>query len=308
MSMNRAWVVCGLVWALLGSGAAQAGLTYSFGPDDQSIGRVFSTVAPAGATALATLGDGSAAFNGGLVYSATAGRFFAIANDGSGASSLVAFSAAAPGSFTLNQALSVGGFTGGLALNGSTLYAVSTDGNGFSSLYSMDLTGGSLSLLGTLTGALYAGLAFDADDGRLYGIAADDFGIARSVRRIDLTGGVSDTELFQLGDGSLAFNGGLAYDAATDLFQVIANDALADSRLMRFDLTGAASLTALGGSFGAGYLNAGLALGPDREGGGGGGGGNTVPEPPTPALLLALAIAWRAARRAGCRARPVAAA
>jgi hypothetical protein len=300
MKLTRALSSCGLILALIcgGSAPAWAGPTYSFGPDASGIGRVFASVGPGTAAPLATLGDGSVAFNGGLVYSSAASRFFAIGNDGAGNSSLVSFSAAAPGSLTLNQPLAVGGFTGGLALNGNTLYAVSTDVNGISSLYSMDLTGGSLNLLGALTGALYTGLAYDADDGLLYGIAGDTWGVGRSVRRINLSGGLSDSELFQLGDGSLAFNGGLAYDDQADVFNVIANDALATSTLMSFDLTGAASLTALGGSLGTGYLNAGLAIGPaGGGGGGGGGGGNTVPEPPAPALLLALAIAWAGARR-----------
>lgn len=307
MTLTRALSACGLAWALLTCAAtsAQAAPTYSFGPDGFGIGRVFSTVAPGTATSLATLGDGSVAFNGGLVYRGATGSFFAIGNDGLGNSSLVSFSAAAPGTFTLNQGLSVGGFTGGLALAGSTLYAVSTDFNGSSSLYSLDLTGGSLTLLGALSGALYTGLTFDADDGLLYGIAADEFGIGRSVRRISLGAGVSDVELFRLGDGSVSFNGGLAYDDQADLFNVIANDAVATSTLMSFDLTGSASLTALGGSFGFGYLNAGLAIGPEAGGGGGGGGGggnggggNTIPEPATPALLLALALAWAVSQRA----------
>lgn len=275
---------------------AMAAPTYAFGPDGLGAGRVFSTVAPGTATPLAALGDGSVAFNGGLAYSAGTSRFFAIGNDGFGSSSLVSFSAAAPGVFSLNQSLAVGGFTGGLALNGSTLYAVSTDPSGASALYSMDLSGGNLNLVGALSGALYTGLAYDPDDGHLYGIAADAFGVGRSLRRISLAGGVTDDEVFQLGDGSAAFNGGLAYDDQSDLFQVIANDMLANSSLMAFDLSGAASLSALGASFGAGYLNAGLALGPDGGGGGGGGGGR-LPEPPTPALLAALALVWRAARR-----------
>lgn len=298
MNLNRALAAWGLSLGLLMGAAAPASAapTYTFGPDGQGIGRVFGSVAPGTATPLASLGDGSVAFNGGLAYSSVASRFFAIGNDGLGNSSLVSFTAAAPGSFTVNQPLSIGGFTGGLAVNGNILYAVATDFTGTSSLYSMDLTGGSLSLLGALSGALYAGLAYDADDGLLYGIAADASGVARSVRRISLAGGVSDSELFQLGDGSLGFNGGLAYDDQADLFNVIANDAMAASGLMSFDLTGAASLTAMGGSFGFGYVNAGLAIGP-AGGGGGGGGGNTVPEPATPALLLALALAWATARR-----------
>jgi hypothetical protein len=305
MTLTRALSACALAWTLLAGGAtpALAGPTYSVGPDGSGIGRVLSTVAPGAATSVAALGDGSVAFNGGLVYSGATSQFYAIGNDGIGNSSLVSFSAAAPGSFTLNQGLSVGGFTGGLALSGSTLYAVSTDFNGNSALYSLDLTGGNLTLLGALSGALYTGLTFDADDGLLYGIAADEFGVGRSVRRISLAGGVSDVELFRLGDGSLGFNGGLAYDDQADLFKVIANDAAAASALMSFDLTGSSSLTALGGSFGFGYLNAGLAIGPAAGGGvggggGGGGGGNTVPEPATPALLLALALAWAAVPRA----------
>ncbi|RTL43877.1 MAG: PEP-CTERM sorting domain-containing protein [Burkholderiales bacterium] len=300
MKLTRSLAACGLALVLLGSvtSPALAGPTYAFGPDGDGVGRVFGTVAPGAATPQATLGDGSVAYNGGLVYSSAASRFFAIGNDGQGNSSLVSFTAAAPGTFTLNQSLATGGFTGGLAVNGTTLYAVSTDFTGASFLYSMDLTGGSLSLLGSLSGALYTGLAYDADDGLLYGIAADASGVGRSVRRISWSGGVSDTELFQLGDGSVAFNGGLAYDDQADLFKVIANDGSAASTLMSFDLTGSSSLTALGASFGFGYLNAGLAIGPGGgTGGGGGGGGSSVPEPATPALLLALAIAWAGARR-----------
>lgn len=298
MNVIRAFAAaCSLALALGAAAPARAAPTYTFGPDGQGIGRVFGTVAPGTATPLATLGNGAVAFNGGLAYSQTAGRFFAIGNDGLGNSSLVSFTAAAPGSFTVNQPLAVAGFTGGLAVNGNLLYAVATDVTGISSLYSMDLTGGSLNLLGELGGTLYAGLAYDTDDGLLYGIAADPSGVARSVRRIHVAGGVSDTELFQLGDGSQAFNGGLAYDDQTDLFNVIANDMTASSGLMSFDLTGAASLAALGGSFGSGYVNAGLAIGPPG-GGGGGGGGHTLPEPATSALLLALALAWATARRA----------
>lgn len=297
MNVIRAFAACSLALALGAAAPARAAPTYTFGPDGQGVGRVFGTVAPGTATPLASLGDGSVAFNGGLAYSSAAGRFFAIGNDSLGNASLVSFTAAAPGTFTVNQPLAVAGFTGGLAVNGNLLYAVATDATGASSLYSMDLTGGSLNLLGALSGALYAGLAYDADDGLLYGIAADASGVARSVRRISLAGAVSDSELFQLGDGSLAFNGGLAYDDQADLFNVIANDVMASSGLMSFDLTGSASLAALGASFGSGYLNAGLAIGPPG-GGGGGGGGNTVPEPATPALVLALALAWAAARRA----------
>ena len=65
--------------------------------------------------------------------------------------------------------------------------------------------------------------------------------------------------VFNLGDGSLGFTGGLAYNPATSLFYTIASDGLGASSLYSFDLTGSLALQFdLGtGFFGGLALNSG---------------------------------------------------
>jgi hypothetical protein len=192
------------------------------------------------------------------------------------------------------------GFNGGLAhdpVSGS-LYAIANDFLGNSTLYSVS-AGGVPAPLGPVGVGFYGGLTFNADDGMLYAMAGDAFGVMRRVMAIDI-GTAAATPLFDLADGSLGFNGGLAYDDVADLFYVIGNDFLANSALFTFTLAGAgADLTALDAAFGQGFLNVGLALGPEV----------TPPpppavsEPPSAALLLLAASVGLVSRRHGARRR-----
>lgn len=273
------------------SWAAQASSLYSFGPDALGVGNVFTPLSPPGAGT--TVGDGSVAFNGGLVYDSAGSVFYAIANDSLGASTLLHFSGAAPAATAGAVALGTG-FRGGLALDAtaSVLWAISSDVSGLSTLVRMGLDGSGQTALGTLGYGYLGGLTYNADTHRLYAIAADGLGVQRALKEIDVSGGAAVvTDLFDLGDGSSDLGGGLAYDAADDRFYALANDVLANSRLVSFGLGGAGALSDVATGLGQGYVNAGLALVP---------GGSTVPEPPVLAVLL-LAAVW--ARRRGL-ARP----
>lgn len=245
-----------LLAALLAVTAPAFAALHTIGPDTQGVGRVFTDVdAPAGAV---SLGDGSMAFNGGLAFSVADDRFYAIANDSFGQSVLTSFSAEDPAS--LSTPITLGsGFVGGLAAQGSRLYAVGQDFYGAASLYQVD--GAGARLVGALAGGLYGGLTFNPRDGLLYGIAADDLGVQRRLVSIDATamGGPSTTVLFDLGDGSRAFQGGLAWDDTDARFVAIANDATGASQLVAFSSTGASTLMDLATPLGAGYVNAGLA-------------------------------------------------
>ena len=255
---------------------------YAFGADDYGLGNVFTRLGGSSSA----VGDGSLAFNGGLTWGG--GNFYAIGNDSLGNSWLTSFGTGAPSSISMPIALG-SGFTGGLAASTGGLYAIGFDGVGASTLYSVGA--GGASAVGSLGAGYYSGLTWGG--GAFYAIGSDDLGIARRVTRIDLGGGTpTATTLFDLGDGSLAFNGGLAWDAAHGRFLVIGNDGVGPSALYSFAGSGAASLANLGG-IGNGFYNAGLAL--------------AAPVPEPGALLLALAglpavafaVSRRRARREG---------
>jgi len=261
---------------------------YAFGPDGNGVGRVLSQVAPS-APGVA-LGDGTAAFNGGLTYLASDERFYAIQNDASGNSALTSFTAAAPTTLATPRMLGMG-FYGGLAADSdsSTLYAVASDPVGASTLYRIDPATGATALA-ALGFGYYGGLAFDSADGDLYAIGADDFGVQRRVSKIDLdaAGGPSVTSLFDLGDSSLGFQGGLAFDASMQRFVVIGNDMFSRSSLYAFSTIGATSLVDLATPVGVGFVNAGLAFAPAAA----------VPEPSTTLLFAAaLPLLWLFVRR-----------
>jgi len=90
------WIACAAV--LLGLGglphAGAAAPLYAIGSDSNGVGRVFTPILPSGAAT--ALGDGSTAFNGGLAYLPSDGRFYAIENDALGQSALTSFLAATP--------------------------------------------------------------------------------------------------------------------------------------------------------------------------------------------------------------------
>ena len=92
----------------------------------------------------------------------------------------------------------------------------------------------------------------------LYSIAGDSFGVQREFKLIDpATGSVST--LFTLGDGSVAYNGGLSYNSYDEQFYAVANDPFGTSALVAFDLLGnpGGPITALGFGFLGGLAYAG---------------------------------------------------
>lgn len=277
----------------LAVGGAQAATPplYAIGADDAGIGRVFTPVLPAEPGT--PLGDGSLAFNGGLAWLPGAARFYTIANDGFGQSALTSFERSAPSTLAASTALG-SGFYGGLAADPVTarLYAIASDTSSASTLYRVDPTTGSTAI-GAVGVGYYGGLGFDTDDGALYAISGDDSGVQRRINRIALAadGTATATALFDLGDGSVGFAGGLAYDADGRRFVSIGSDASGASALYAFTLTGGAgSLTDLGVALAPGFVHAGLAFAVPA-----------VPEPGTAwlfatALLPLLRRSWRTVR------------
>jgi hypothetical protein len=302
MDVRTGWrITVMLVLSVLTGAANAADPLFAFGPNGAGVGSVLTQIDVA-APGVA-LGDGSVAFNGGLTYLASDQRVYAIENDAFGNSALTSFNAAAPTALAVPLALGQG-FYGGLAADSSTstLYAVASDFLGASTLYRIDTASGATSLA-ALGFGYYGGLAFDSADGDLYAISADDLGVQRRVSKIDLNaaGGPAVTTLFDLGDGGESFQGGLAFDAATQRFVVIGNDSLAQSSLFAFTVAGASSLVDLAMPLGVGFVNAGLTYGPAITA--------AVPEP-AGALLLgaALPLLWlfvRRARSSGGRAPSV---
>lgn len=281
----RPRLALGLMSLLLAASAPALAALHAIGPDAQGAGRLFTDLDEP--TTAVALGDGSMAFNGGLTFSTADGRFYAIANDSFGQSVLTSFSGADPAA--LSTPITLGsGFVGGLAAQGRRLYAVAQDFSGAASLYRVD--GGGASLVGALGGGLYGGLTYNPRDGLLYGIAADDAGVQRRLVAIDAeaAGGPGTTVLFDLGDGSRAFQGGLAWDDRDGRFVAIANDATGGSQLVAFASSGPGSLVDLATPLGPGYINAGLAWTAPA-----------VPEPQAALLLLAglAALAWRRRQR-----------
>lgn len=89
-----------------------------------------------------------------------------------------------------------------------------------------------------LTTAAALSLAFLAPSqaAPLYAISGDSFGNPRQVSTFPPAGPA--TALFNLGDGSLGFTGGLAYSSADSVFYTIASNGFGASSLYSFDLTG----------------------------------------------------------------------
>lgn len=295
--MRRSPISCLLIAAAIGISAstgALAGALFTVGPDSSFAPRVLNqlpTVAPVTAAPLSSLGDGSIGFNGGLAYNTSGSLLYSIGNDSLGNSTLYRFTTLG-GSVTSIASIGTG-FNGGLAYDtvSGSFYAIANDMFAASTLYQVTAGGAATPLgVGPIGFGFYGGLTYNADDGMLYAIAGDSFGVMRSVVAIDIATAAA-TPLFDLGDGSIGFNGGLAYDDSIDLFYVIGNDFLANSTLFSFTLAAdGADLAGLGGSFGQGFLNVGLALAPEVT-------PPTVSEPPTAALVSLLALLGLARRR-----------
>jgi MYXO-CTERM domain-containing protein len=277
---------------------AQADALFTIGPDADFSPRVLNQLpkaAPVSASPLASLGDGSIGFNGGLAYDTSNAMLYAIGNDSQGGSALYSFTTSG-GSLTSIAALG-SGFNGGLAYDSAdgNFYAIANDNSAASRLYRVTPAGVATPLsTGPIGSGFYGGLSYDSSDGNLYAIAGDASGTTRTLAKIDIPS-VSAMPLFGLGDGSLGFNGGLAYDNAANLFYVIGNDFGGNSTLFSFTLGGTGTdLTPIGASFGQGFLNVGLALAPAVT-------TPTVDEPPTLALVALIALLGLAGRRSNRR-------
>ena len=202
------------------------------------------TSSPQAVTPLATLGDGSLGFNGGLT-TGPGGTLYGIANDSTGAGSL--YTIQSNGTLSLvGAAGGLGfGFLGGLAFNPgvSNFYAAVNDPLGNTTLDSIT-TGGTPTALGVSLGTGFSGLAFDTANGLFYGIGNDNTGFS-TLFSFTQAGPVNTV-------GGLGFGfGALTYDAASDVFWAIGPVNNAGSQLFQISPAGALSapLFTLGDGF-----------------------------------------------------------
>ena len=173
----------------------------SFVPDQlSSVDQAQQTV-----TGVATLGDGSLGFNGGLTYG-TGGNLYAIANDFTGAGS---FYSIQPNG-TLNLIGSAGGlgngFLGGLAYDpfNGTFYAAVLDDQDNTTLESID-SSGTATALGQSLGTDFTGLTFDLQNGLFYGIGNDDTGFS-TLYSFSLGGSPTAVAALGFGFGALTYD------------------------------------------------------------------------------------------------------
>lgn len=215
--------------AVLLSGA-QAATFYAIGPDPNTFvpdQLVAISVSPPSLSTIATLGDGSLGFSGGLTFGPGA-TLYAIANDSTGASSFYTVQPDA----TLSLVGAAGGlgfgFNGGLAYDpvNSTFYAAVNDVSGNSSLYS--ITGGGIAgATGWNLGTGFSGLAFDAADNLFYGIGNDSTGFS-TLYDFSLGGPVTSVAGLGFGFGALTYDGAAhvlwaidpVNNAGSQLFQI----------------------------------------------------------------------------------------
>jgi hypothetical protein len=275
---------CKVVFACFFGTSLFAGpILYSVSGDLSGVQRVLEKLdAGTSVTPLTTLGDGSTAFNGGLVYRPGDDLLYAIENDGFNVSTLVSMST--DGNLTPFQLQLGNGFIGGLTFDPSDqlFYAIGTFRD-LQALYSIDITGpGTVNMLFLLSGGLYnGGLAYHAGDGGLYTIFQDN-NANSSIGKIDLsTQVVTPASGLTLGQG---FYGGLASDGTQ--FYAISTDANADSTLWKFQPTDGSPTQIMG--VGQGYYAAGLAV-------------VQTPEPGSLWLCAAFLFALPLVRRFGVR-------
>lgn len=253
---------------------AHAGaLFYVIGPDPNTFTPdvlIPFTISPPAVGSPATLGDGSLAFNGGLV-GGPGGVLYGIANDSNAAGSL--YTIQPDGALSLVGAMGgLGfGFFGGLAYNAanSTLYAAVNDPDGNSTLYSID-SGGAATSTGLSLGTGFSGLAFDDADGLFYGVGNDSSGYSILY---DFSLGGPVNEVARLGYGF----GALSYDATDNVLWVIDPVNNFGSQLFQISSDGTVSPSYL--TFGDGF--AGLAVVPPAS---------ATPEP-SPSAMLGAALA-----------------
>lgn len=281
--------------------ASPAHTFYAFGGDSFGYPRDFTAISKTGTSSSEfLLGDGSLFFNGGLAYRESDSTFFAIANGWLGGT-FVQFDQNGTSSLTPIATLNAG-YSGGLAYDATSglFYTIQNDNNGNSTLYTLDASGNLTNPL-PLGFGFYGGLTFNPDDGLLYAMGGFPYGVQNSLYSFSPTAFAGANQLFTLGNGSVNFGGGLAWDTTSQSFYVIGSDFTAASTLFSFNLSGPASLTPAGSPFGYGFFNAGLVLleepinGGGGSGGGGGGGGGGDPTPvPEPSTIPALAVGFAA--------------
>jgi hypothetical protein len=185
-------------------------------------------------TTVATLGDGSLAFNGGLVLGPD-GSLYAIANDSTAAGSF--YRLQQDGAATLiGTAGGLGsGFFGGLAYDSATAlyYAAVLDSLGDTTLYSIT-SGGFATSLGQDLGTGFSGLAYDSANGLFYGIGNDNTGFSTLY---DFSLGGSVNTVAGLGYGF----GALTYDPLSNVLWAIDPVNNAGSQLFQITSAGAVS-------------------------------------------------------------------
>jgi hypothetical protein len=193
------------------------------------------TSSPGSVTMIATLGDGSLGFNGGLTQGPGA-ALYGIANDSLGDSSLYLIQPNGATSLVGTAGGLGSGFLGGLAWDSSTstLYAAALDTLGNTTLYSIT-SGGVASSTGLALGTGFSGLAYDSANGLFYGIGNDNTGFS-TLYDFSLGGPVS-----AVGTGLGYGFGALTYDPAANQLWAISPVNNASSQLFQVTAGGAAS-------------------------------------------------------------------
>jgi len=145
------------------------------------------------------------------------------------------------------------GINGGLTYRAADglLYAIANDSLSNGALVDFGLDGGGFTSLLPLTAGVgwYGGLSVGPTDNVFYAIGTAS-GIPALYRIEPALSNV--TWLFNVGDGSLGFNGGLTYDSKDGLFYAVAMDGDGNSYLYSID-TVASHATLIGATLGTGY-------------------------------------------------------
>lgn len=265
---------------------------YTIGADDFGAPTSLNSMDPGSAASVTIVqtpvGDGSIGFNGGLVFNN--GLLYAIGNDSSGDAALYSLSTGGQGltdisgDFNNTGEASGYGFQNGLAVDGSTFYAI---GAGASGEALFQIGNGSATLVRALAtlGGTYAGLVYDPALGEFYGLIANGSGDFNGDYLVSfgLTGGTTivanlttldSAEVGSHLDGLADAGGGILYDIYMD-------PNTNTGQLEQIDLNGPPSTTTLYDTQIPLSVNAGIAL--DAP----------TPEPATgPTLGAGLLLTW----------------